>query len=171
MDELDEFWLHELERALANAKNTGRSDVADYIELKQRNDVLRETGVRWLNEAVAAVAFENGANAGRIEVVRDAPHRFAFRKATMAGTRLQLKQGVRCLTVEAGWTRTPSDGFMRGGALAAARITHLGMPKSGAELGLYAREGVPHWILFVDEKNAAEFTLDHVRIHFNTFVN
>lgn len=169
MDELDEFWSNELANALANAKTSGRSDVADYLELKKRNDVLRETGVRWLNESFTAIAFENGANAGRIEIVRDSPHRFAFRKATIAGTRLQLKQGVRCLTVEAGWTRTPADGFMRGGALAAARITHLGMPKSGAELGLYSTDGVPHWITYIDDRNAAEFTLDDVRNHFNIF--
>ena len=171
MNELDEFWSNELEKALANAKNSGRVSVADYLELKKRNDELREIGVRWLNEAVAAIAFENAANSGRIEVVRDAPHRFPFRKATLAGTRLQLKQGVRCLTVEAGWTRTPSDGFMRSGALAAARIVHLGMPKNGAELGLYAGEGIPHWITYLDEKNAAEFTLDDVRDHFNKFIS
>jgi hypothetical protein len=168
MDELDEFWSHELAKAFENAKNSGRDDVADYLELKARNDALREAGVRWLNESLVSIALENGA-AGKIEIVRDAPHRFEFRKATMAGTRLKLIQGVRCLTVEAGWTRTPSDGFMRGGALAAARITHFGMPKSGAELGLYATEGVPHWISYIDEKNAAEFTLDDVRDHFNTF--
>ncbi len=171
MDELDEFWSQELAKALENAKNSGRADVADYLELKKHNDVLRETGVRWLNESLAAIAIENSGAAGKIEIVRDVPHRFTFRKATMAGTRLKLIQGVRCLTVEAGWTRTPSDGFMRGGALAAARFTHFGMPKSGAELGLYVTDGVPRWISYIDEKNAAEFTLEHVRIHFNTFVN
>jgi hypothetical protein len=168
MDELDEFWSHELAKALENAKTSGRGDVADYLELKARNDAVRETGVRWLNESLAAIAFENG---GKIEVVRDAPHRFEFRKATMAGTRLKLIQGVRCLTVEAGWTRTPSDGFMRGGALAAARITHFGMPKAGAELGLYLTGDKPHWIAYLDEKNAVEFTLDQIREHFNTFSN
>lgn len=168
MDELDEFWSHELAKALENAKTSGRGDVADYLELKARNDAVRETGVRWLNESLAAIAFENGS---KIEIIRNAPHRFEFRKATMAGTRLKLIQGVRCLTVEAGWTRTPSDGFMRGGALAAARITHFGMPKSGAELGLYVREDVPHWIAYLDEKNAIEFTLDHIREHFEKFAN
>lgn len=171
MDELDEFWSQELAKALENAKNSGRGDVADYLELKARNDALRETGVRWLNESLASIAIENDGITGKIEIVRDAPHRFAFRKATMAGTRLQLKQGVRCLTLEAGWTRTPTDGFMRGGALAAARFTHLGMPKAGAELGLYITNEIPHWISYIDEKNAAEFTLDHVRNQFNTFVN
>lgn len=169
MDELDEFWSHELAKAMQNAKATGRGDVADYLELKARNDALRETGVRWLNESLAAIALENSGVTGKIEIARDAPHRFEFRKATMAGTRLKLVQGVRCLTLEAGWTRTPSDGFMRGGALAAARITHFGMPKAGAELGLYVREDVPHWIAYLDEKNAIEFTLDHIREQFEKF--
>jgi hypothetical protein len=167
MDELDEFWSHELAKALDNAKTGGRGDVADYLELKARNDAIRETGVRWLNESLTAIALEHG----KVEIVRDAPHRFEFRKATMAGTRLRLVQGVRCLTVEAGWTRTPSDGFMRDGALAAARISHFGMPKAAAELGLYLTEEKPHWIAYLDEKNAVEFTLDHIRDHFNTFSN
>ena len=166
MDELDEFWSHELAKALQNAKAGGRGDVADYLQLRASNDAIRETGVRWLNESLTSIVFEH---AGKIEVFRDAPHRFEFRKATMAGTRLKLVQGVRCLTLEAGWTRTPSDGFMRGGALAAARITHFGMPKSGAELGLYLNDGVPHWIAYLNEKNAVEFTLDDVRRHFDTF--
>jgi hypothetical protein len=167
MDELDAFWSIELAKAIENAKQSGRSDVADYLELKKRNDVLRETGVRWLNESLAAIAFEQG---GKIEITRDAPHRFPFRKATMAGTRLQLKQGVRCLTLEAGWTRTPADGFMRGGTLAAARITHLGIPRSRAELGLYVTDGVPNWVHFIEDEVAHEFTLDHVRMHFETLV-
>jgi hypothetical protein len=170
MDELNEFWSHGLAKAFDNARTSGRGDVADYLELKVRNDALRETGVRWLNESLTAIALESRV-VGKIEIVRDAPHRFEFRKATMAGTRLKLIQGVRCLTVEAGWTRTPPDGFMRGGALAAARITHFGMPKAGAELGLYVHDGVPHWISYIDEKNAREFTLDDVKDHFNTFRN
>lgn len=168
MDELDEFWSHELAKAIENAKTSGRSDVADYLELKKRNDALRETGVRWLNESLIAIALES---TGKIEIARDAPHRFEFRKATMAGTRLKLIQGVRCLTLEAGWTRTPSDGFMRAGALAAARITHFGMPKAGAELGLYLTDEKPHWIAYLDEKNAIEFTLDHIREQFEKFAD
>ena len=53
------------------------------------------------------------------------PHNFRLRGANLVGSLLRVRQGVRCLTVEAGWTRTPNDGFMRGGALAIARITIL----------------------------------------------
>ena len=87
----------------------------------------------------------------------------------MAGTRLKLQQGVRCLTIEAGWTRTPTDGFMRGGTMAAARIKHLGMPRETAELGLKLNGEVPYWSVFRDEKPVREFTLDDLGSHFRRF--
>ena len=64
----------------------------------------------------------------------------------MVGSRLEIRLGVRCLTVEAGWARTPSDGIMREGALAFARVTHFGMSKSGAEYRLLHAESLPNWM-------------------------
>jgi hypothetical protein len=74
---------------------------------------------------------ERGVTAERIH-----PHRFAYGSSNIAGSLLKVSHGVRCLTVEAGWTRTPADGFMRGGALAIGRLVHFGMPKCNSDLHL-----------------------------------
>jgi len=70
-----------------------------------------------------------------------------------------LRQGVRCLTLEAGWARTPSDGVMKKGALAMARITHFGMPAKTAELRLVRVHTLPTWL---DEEQTA---IDSIKLH------
>ena len=52
----------------------------------------------------------------------------------MVGHLLTLTNGVRTLYVEAGWPRTPRDGFVRGGGLACASIRHLGIRAANQEL-------------------------------------
>ncbi len=170
MNELDQFWSVELTRLIGNARRSGRADVADYLELKARNDAVREIGVRWLLESFIAISGQTDRGTGMVKIVREDPHRFDMFKATMAGTSVKFQHGVRCLTVEAGWTRTPGDGFMRGGALAAARIKHLGMPKSGVEMVLLLRDDEPVWHQFVEEKVAEMISLKHLNLHFNTFL-
>lgn len=170
MNELDQFWSLELSRLIENARRSGRADVADYLELRARNDAIREIGVRWLIESLIAISAVSNRSTASVEIVREEPHRFDIFKATMAGTRIKFQQGVRCLTVEAGWTRTPGDGFMRGGALAAARIKHLGMPKMGVELGLLMHGDDPVWHEFFEGKPVRAFTLEHLDSHFNTFL-
>jgi hypothetical protein len=67
------------------------------------------------------------------------------------------------LYVEAGWPRTPRDGIVRGGGLAAANIRHLGI-KSANEGLLLAKShtGAPAWKSI--EKNY--FLLEaHIRRH------
>jgi hypothetical protein len=50
------------------------------------------------------------------------------------------------LYVEAGWPRTPRDGVVRGGGLAAANIRHLGIRRANEELLLArAKTGGPTW--------------------------
>ena len=64
----------------------------------------------------------------------------------MVGHLLTLTNGVRALYVEAGWPRTPRDGFVRGGGLAAANIRHLGIKSANEELQLgRAHTGGPIW--------------------------
>ncbi len=71
-----------------------------------------------------SAAFANRNNS-LITIENENSHQFAFGNANPAGSLLRFRQGVRCLTVEAGWTRTPTDGFMRGGALAVAKISYF----------------------------------------------
>lgn len=145
MNELDQVWSQMLDDAEKRARESGRHDVADYLSLKARNDAMRQASVGWIFDTLIEIAGEANRNRAAITIEREDPHNFADRGANMAGSLLRLRQGVRCLTVEAGWTRTPADGFMRGGALAFARITHFGMPKHSAELQLILAAGSPEW--------------------------
>lgn len=170
MNELDEIWPQLLSQALEKARATGRSDVADYLSLKATNDGLRQAGTTWLIDSMLEIAgVANRHNEG-ISIERQEPHNFAWRGANMAGSRLRLRYGVRCLTLETGWTRTPADGFMRGGALAYARITHFGIAKHNAELVLLQLNAAPAWHALSDEKTGEHFKAESLVGHFRIFL-
>ena len=134
MNELDEVWTRMVDNALEKARNNGQGDVAEYLTLRQTNDKIRQASVEWLFDSMLEIAsFANRDNAS-ITIENESPHQFSFNNANLVGSCVRFRQGVRCLTVEAGWTRTPNDGFMRGGALACARISHFGVSKTHAEL-------------------------------------
>jgi hypothetical protein len=171
VNELDQFWSQELAAAIENAKRSGRADVADYLELRARNDSLRHAGVRWLIESMITISSPYVNGSANVEIFREEPHRFEIFNANMVGMRLKFQQGVRCLTTEAGWTRTPADGFMRGGTLAAARLSHFGKPKAGVELGLLLKEAEPHWNVFRDGKPVREFLFEDIGEHFRLFTD
>jgi hypothetical protein len=87
----------------------------------------------------------------------------------MVGRRLALSAGVRVLTVEAGWPRTPGDGIVRGGGLATARISHFGDSRAGVELLLMqsAEDGAPRWLVLdaTGAQPSAPLEESHVRQH------
>ena len=161
MNELDDAWMEMLAQAAVNARSSGRGDVADYLTLKQTNDGLRQTAVDWLFGVFIEVASEAQRRNPLVTIEREEPHEFNFNKATMAGSLLRVRFGIRSITVEAGWTRLPSHGFMRGGALAAARIKHFGMPKADAELVLVREDDVPAWMDVTGGKFDSERLLQH----------
>ena len=82
----------------------------------------------------------------------------------MAGTLVRIRFGVRSMIVEAGWTRLPSHGFMRGGALAAARIKHFGMPEADDELVLVRNDEIPAWNSATGGRFDSESLFQHFRI-------
>ena len=170
MDELDQMWSQMLEEATAAARSSGRHDVADYLDLKARNDVLRRAGVRWLFDGLIGIAGEVTRTFAAIEVERQDPHNFDYRGANIAGSLLKFRHGVRCLTLEAGWTRTPADGFMRGGALAIAKITHFGIPKMNAELHLKPGPLQPGWTAFYPDGASIGADESFLRHHFALFL-
>ena len=168
MYELDEVWSKKLEEAIRRAEAGGRRDIAEYLTLKATNDAVRQTAVQWLFGALLEIA------AAHPQIVTENvnPHRFALSGATMVGSAIRLRHGVRCLTVEAGWTRTPTDGFMRGGALAAARIAHFGMAKENAELFLLAREAnAPNWFAAAPNGARRPFHSIDLNHHFEIFLS
>ena len=166
MQELNEVWAGMLENALAKAEAEGRRDVADYLTLKAMNDAIRQTSVQWLFGLLLEIAGNNP----QITIENENPHRFDFANSSLVGSLLSFRRGVRCLTVEAGWTRTPKDGFMRGGALAAARITHFGMAKHNAELLLIQLNGAPVWFAAGKDGRRISFDSHHLNQHFQIFL-
>lgn len=145
MTELDHIWSKLLADAGEKAADLGRDEIAEYVRLKATNDAIRNAGVTWLFETVIeAVGKAMGTRTG-ITIHRIEPHSFARGNSTMVGSMLEIRQGVRCLTVEAGWARTPSNGIMRNGALAIARMSHFGMPTENVELRLAHTAATPQW--------------------------
>ncbi len=169
MNELDEMWSQMLSQALESARVSGRHDVADYLNLKATNDAIRQTSVRWLFDTLIEIASEANRSNLSVSIEKSEPHSFAYRGANLVGSLIRFRYGVRCLTVEAGWTRTPTDGFMRGGALAFARLTHKGMPKANAEIALTTSNEAPVWKLVEDEKAGEVFRSDGLHRHFLIF--
>jgi hypothetical protein len=170
MNELDSVWSQMVSQAIENAKANGRGDIADYLTLRASNDLLRNTGISWLFDSFTLLAMEETAKRPSLTVEREEPHNFPYRGANAVGSLLSIRQGVRCLAVEAGWTRTPSDGFMRGGALAAARIRHFGISEANEELILVQSSDAPEWALSLGERQGPPFRLDDVRRHFGIFL-
>ena len=169
MNELDEIWSQMLEAAIAGSEAAGHADVAEYLRLKATNDAIRRRSVAWLFDSMIEIVAEADPEFVRFSVERVEPHNFAFRGANMAGSLLRIRQGVRCLTLEAGWTRTPSDGFMRGGALAQARITHFGMPREDRDLMLVRGTDLPEWYEAEKKGTADVFGSADLRRHFAIF--
>ncbi|HVF46740.1 MAG TPA: hypothetical protein VNA17_04170 [Pyrinomonadaceae bacterium] len=167
MHELDQVWSEMLSDATRKAEAAGSRDVVEYLRLKSSNDAIRERGTRWLCDTIvkiAAAALHDNAN---LKIERESPHTFSRGPANMVGSLVRLRQGVRCMTVEAGWARTPSDGIMRGRALAVGRITHFGLPKHNTELRLLRGDELPYWI---DESDNVVVSSEWLRSHFELFM-
>lgn len=151
----------------AGAQPGARGDLGDYLAVRAANDQLRERGVRSLVDAFTALAGEaNRAGAG-VQLTREEAHRFHVGNSVMVGTRVVFSRGVRSLTIEAGWPRSPRDGIVRGQGLAAARVTHFGDRAAGEELLLALDEGgEPLWLSLEDGRARAEFQDGPLRRHF-----
>ena len=146
MGELDEAWAAALSEAEHRAWLAGRKDVAEYLSLKNSNDLIRKAGVDWLITVFTALAGDANRAGASIQISNKEGHRFDMGTSTMVGHLLTLTSGVRVLSVEAGWPRTPRDGFVRGGGLACANIRHMGIKTASDELLLSkSNAGAPAW--------------------------
>jgi hypothetical protein len=146
MTELDQIWLKMLDERAKDAHRTGNIHLADYLRLRATNDAIRTAGVSWLLDSLIDIAAHASRDRHGITIERKEPHNFSHGSSNMTGSLVEVRQGVRCLSAEAGWARVPSDGIMRNGALACARITHFGIPKAGAEFRLVHAESLPKWL-------------------------
>jgi hypothetical protein len=146
MSELDEAWAAALSEAERRARLAGRKDVVEYLSLKNSNDLLRTAGVDWLVDRFTISAGEANRAGASIQISKQENNRFRMGNSSMVGPLLTLRSGVRTLYVEAGWPRTPSDGFVRGGGLACANIRHMGIRSASEELLLFKlNSGTPAW--------------------------
>ncbi len=146
MSELDEAWAAALSEAEQKARLAGRKDVAEYLSLKNSNDLLRQAGVQWLIESFTIAAGEANRAGASIKISKTEGHRFSTGTSTMVGQLVTLVNGVRTLFVEAGWPRVPRDGIVHGGGLACANIRHMGIRNASEELLLTkTSSGAPGW--------------------------
>ncbi len=152
VNELDQIWSEMLSQAAEKARADSRHEVADYLDLKASNDLVRTAGLSWLFQTLIEHTASANRSGTQIVIERSEPHSFLFKGANIVGTSLSFRYGVRCLTTEAGWTRTPADGFMRGGGLAVARLRHFGIPKANIELALTMGRETPVWRLLSEDK-------------------
>lgn len=158
MTELDEAWDLALAEAKDRARASGRRDIANYLDLRRQNDLLRRIATDWLMDLVVLLAGHANRTGAAIQIEQEDAHRFPRGTATMVGKRVTLRQGVRALTIESGWPRTPRDGIVRGGGLACANIKHFGRPRANVELLLMrSSSGSPQWL--VHDKHGKKSTL------------
>jgi hypothetical protein len=152
--EISEFWSEIVARHSGGPGDPNRRIVADFIALKATNDEIRGRAIEWLIASFTELAAHANRKNIPIEIERKEPHSFAAYGANMVGVKTSYRHGIRCLTVEAGWTRLPSDGFMRGGALAVAQIRHFGLRQHSLDLALL-KTGDKHDWFEIDNENTA----------------
>lgn len=166
MSELDEAWALALAEAEQKARLAGRRDLADYLALRNSNDLLRTAGIDWLLAGFTNLAGEANRAGASLQISTTDGHRFRIGNSTMVGRLVTLTNGVRRLAVEAGWPRVPRDGIVRGGGLAAGHILHLGMKSASDELLLSkSSAGSPQWTLV--NRNRSVLHESEIRRHVN----
>lgn len=172
MSELDAAWEIALAEATQRARTAGRADITRYLDLRSKNDLLRRTAIDWLTATFTSLAGEANRKGAGIQIERQDSHSFRRGTATMIGSQLTLRRGVRALSLESGWPRKPGDGFVRGDGLACANIKHFGRPRSNAEL-LLARspKGLPQWLTIEKTQAKTPLTESHIRRHLSILLS
>lgn len=170
MDELSEVWEELIAAAAKNPQAVNQEGLAEFLAVKTANDAIRDSAVRWLLDTMRTAAEHANRKNVRIEIETEDAHRFSIGAMHLGGSLLRFRQGIRCMTVEAGWTRTPRDGFMRAGALALARITHFGIARHNAELHLLKYEDRPQWFTVTTLGLRVSFEIEDLIRHFQTFL-
>ena len=146
MPEIDHVWSEMIGSATASAARDGNRAALDYLMLRASNDQIRTAGVEWLFETAVGMIAEEMRDRPHLTVESIEPNSFRHDNSNHVGRAMIFRLGVRCLTIEAGWTRTPADGIMRGGALATARFSHFGIPRETQFARLVLAEPIPVWI-------------------------
>lgn len=172
MDDLNEEWQQRVAAAMQRAAASGRGDVADYLRLRQANDEARETGIAWLLDSFTTAIGAAVRGGTPISAERADTHRFLIGNATMVGAQVVFRHGVRTLTVEAGYPRTPGDGFIPGGGLAQSNIRHFGDKRAGVELSLVrSATNELRWHEVHESRRSGIFTAQSSLCHVQKFLD
>ena len=172
MSELDEAWALALAEAEKRARAAGHSELAEYLSLKNSNDLLRTSGIEWLVSTFTVLAGEANRAGASLQIASLDTHRFRIGNSTMVGRLLTFSNGVRKLFVEAGWPRTPRDGIVRGGGLACANIRHLGLTSANEELLLAkTNTGAPTWLSSVKKSPRNVLHESDIRRHLSILLD
>ncbi len=164
MNEFEQKWLEMLEKAKEKAKREANHLLLEYLELRSANEKIRLEASKALLETFFYSAHSKLLEGFDLRFNTKSWHQFEMRQAHLTGFCLDICFGVRKLTIEVGWTRTPKDGFMRQGALAYSRISHLGKPEHNKELLLLDRNK-PLWF-FADNLQKL-FEESEAMVHLN----
>lgn len=171
MVEISEFWSEFVgERTAFDGKSRSRL-FADFAALKTTNDEIRNRAVEWLIASFVELAAHANRHNVAVETERKEPHNFTAYGANMVGVKTSFRHGIRCLTVEAGWTRLPSDGFMRGGALAVAHVRHFGLRERSADLALLKNGEKSAWFEIDPDNTARLLELDALIRHMSILID
>lgn len=171
MSELDEAWAFALSEAESRARLSGNREIAAYLALRNSNDLLRRTGIEWLISTFEILTGQANRRGASIQISKKDNYRFQVGNSTMVGRLLVLRFGVRQLSVEAGWPRTPRDGVLRGGGLASANIRHLGIRSVSEVLRLVqSQHGAPSWVVAEKAEGQAELHEKNLRKHIATLL-
>lgn len=166
MTDLDSVWLKMLDDAADDAHQSGRRAVSDYLRLRASNDTIRYAGCEWLQAVIIELASPLMRDLPLLTIHRTDSHTFRWESSTMVGMNLEIRQGVRCMTVETGWARRPGDGVMRRGALALGRISHFGLPHLDEEYRLIRADPLPKWV----DQDELPIDRDRLEQHFHRFL-
>ena len=169
MNEFERQWSELLKNATKLAAETGRDDIAEYLSLRANNDTIRKTGIEWIFDTLSGLVSKADQNGYLLKVEREDPYSFKLGNSNLTGSVLRIRQGVRCLSVEAGWTRAPGDGIMRGGSLAAAKIRHFGIPKASMDIYLVRSDDTYIWNFQTRDDLRGYFGSEHLAAHFQLF--
>ena len=172
MSELEEAWEIALAEATQRARGAGREDIARYLDLRAKNDLLRRTAIDWLTATFTSLAGEANRHGAGIQIERLDAHSFRRGSATMVGNQIILRRGVRTLTIESGWPRKPVHGFVSGDGLACANIKHFGRTRGNAELILArAKKGLPQWLIIEKTHANTPLTENQLRHHLSILLS
>src|SRR2546428_7551686 len=109
MTELDEAWELTLAEAKRRAHAAGRADIADYLNLRARNDLLRRTGTEWLVSSLTKLAGGIKRRGAGIQIQQQDAHRFLGRSSTIGGTTQTPPNRLGALIVANRRTLHPPD--------------------------------------------------------------